>query len=517
MNLEHILTLNSHIPIACPHHHDYYHDDAQIRLLPSGEKEEVLAVGLACSECFSGPRLAKLLQPGFEYERQVMEDMMAGNFAAPLSIHTSAGVPAALSGFIDTLGPLLPWKTAEENLDWCVSLQLEGASAVWAGIDMLLQVSILSTGNKRRKMVAVGAQSYHGPPSTSFGGKSPLWHKNYQLKYPVPEAGVPFDEEELLAKYSAFLETHADEIGVMLFEPQWGSSQTGLVWPKDLLKKYISMAKEKGIKILCDEILCGLGRHGQGTLFLSEAWGLDPDCFTFGKAIGGGAFPLSGAILKSGRDVLGGQGRSVMQSHTFAGSSARALMTGQEVLKEITEYMPSIAKLGEEMKVITDYLTSLADGMLSFQGHGLMWGCLFTHNGMHKEEGLRSKAITTFRKHCESIGIIPYFVPVGGFMVTPCYDTDVGTIYEIGEKLEEAISLTMKEIGWKSQEAAVTVARPMPEEIVVDVDPSIANVKAPPVDDAICNTAFHVYKTCTTCSSFVCPDKRQRFLRTTSA
>mmetsp|Transcript_3163 Transcript_3163/g.9070 ORF Transcript_3163/g.9070 Transcript_3163/m.9070 type:complete len:166 (+) Transcript_3163:2-499(+) len=165
------------------------------------------------------------------------------------------------------------------------------------------------------------------------------------------------------------------------------------------------------------------------------------------------------------------------------------------------------------MKVITDYLTSLADGMLGFQGHGLMWGCLFTHNGMHKEEGLRSRAITTFRKHCEAIGIIPYFVPVGGFMVTPCYDTDVGTIYEIGEKLEEAINLTMKEIGWK-QEA---VAPPMRKEVVVDINPTVVEVKGLPADGAICNTAYHVSKTCTSCSSFVCPDKRQRFLRTTFA
>ena len=40
------------------------------------------------------------------------------------------------------------------------------------------------------------------------------------------------------------------------------------------------MARERGIKIICDEIMCGLGRHGKGTLFISEAWDLDPDCVT---------------------------------------------------------------------------------------------------------------------------------------------------------------------------------------------------------------------------------------------
>lgn len=64
------------------------------------------------------------------------------------------------------------------------------------------------------------------------------------------------------------------------FPQQWGSSQAALPWPEHLLKKYISMARERGIKIICDEIMCGLGRHGKGTLFISETWDLDPDCVT---------------------------------------------------------------------------------------------------------------------------------------------------------------------------------------------------------------------------------------------
>ena len=44
--------------------------------------------------------------------------------------------------------------------------------------------------------------------------------------------------------------------------------------------------------MLADEIMCGLGRHGKGTLFLSEAWDLNPDAVTFGKAIGGGELAI---------------------------------------------------------------------------------------------------------------------------------------------------------------------------------------------------------------------------------
>ena len=148
--------------------------------LPDGSEREILACGLACSECFSGKNLYDILQPGLEYEMRAMENLKNGRPAEPLSIHTSSGVPEALGPFLEALEIHLPWKNKEE-LDWCVSLQIEGASAVMAAIDMVLQVSMFENGKSDRTKVAVGATSYHGPPSTSFGAKSPLWKKHHQL------------------------------------------------------------------------------------------------------------------------------------------------------------------------------------------------------------------------------------------------------------------------------------------------------------------------------------------------
>ena len=48
---------------------------------------------------------------------------------------------------------------------------------------------------------------------------------------------------------------------------QWGSSQAAFPWPKTLLKAYIEMAKARGIRVVADEIMCGLGRHGQGSFW----------------------------------------------------------------------------------------------------------------------------------------------------------------------------------------------------------------------------------------------------------
>jgi adenosylmethionine-8-amino-7-oxononanoate aminotransferase len=421
--------------------------------MPNGNTREIIACGLACSECFSGKTLHQVLKSGFEYETTIMEKLAAGVPAPPLSIHTSNGVPEALGAFLDALRVHLPWKQNQSELDWCVSLQIEGASAVWAAIDMLLQVNTLEGGDPHRIKVAVGATSYHGPPSTSFGSKSAIWPKEQQVMYPVPMADGSHNEPELLAQYETFLDTYASQVGVILFEPQWGSSQAALPWPQHLLKTYIAMAKERGIKVICDEIMCGLGRHGKGTLFLSEAWDLDPDAITFGKAIATGAFQLSGAILKRGREILEVNNATVMQSHTYAGSSTRALMAATEVLKEIVVWLPHVAHMGDEMANIMAYITKISNGLFICHGQGLMWGGIIATTGLCSDAEYRTKVVQAFKKDCYAALIVPYHVPIGGFMITPVIDIDVGAVSDLGARLEQAVLQTMEDVAWPAAPA----------------------------------------------------------------
>ena len=106
-----------------------------------------------------------------------------------------------------------------------------------------------------------------------------------------------------LADFDTFLESHGDDIGVLLVvsglgtinllgclqsplsetwldlravfsldradprccawsqEPQWGSSVAAQPWPRGLLKAYIERAQAKGILVCCDEIMCGEATH----------------------------------------------------------------------------------------------------------------------------------------------------------------------------------------------------------------------------------------------------------------
>ena len=85
----HTSTFNIHEYGPCTHSHCPYH----------------LPLLVFCS----GKNLHKVLAPGFELEQKTMAALESGWAAPPLSIHTSAGTPAALGGFLHALSAHLPW------------------------------------------------------------------------------------------------------------------------------------------------------------------------------------------------------------------------------------------------------------------------------------------------------------------------------------------------------------------------------------------------------------------------
>ena len=419
-------------------------------------------VGGACSEVLGGKNLAGLLRAGFELEQRAFAALEHGEPAEVLSIHTSAGVPEQLETFIHALEPHLP--ITDQRGDWCVNLQAEGASAVHAAIDMCLQASGQDPAQPRAKVgVATGLTSYHGPPSTSPGGGAPLGSRakglTLEAQYPVPtpffrrrgEATDAF-HERTLAAFRAYLDRHEHEIGVLLIEPQWGSSAAAMPWPPALLRAYVEACKGKGIPVISDEIMCGLGRHGQqpargGTgCFLAESWDLDVDAVTFGKAIGGGAgHLLSGAaLLKNASKLQGSSQGTALQSHTYAGSSARALLNGATLLDALPTYRPHVQALGVVIGDILDDLSERSDGAIITHGQGCKWGGIFAHEDVRACQA----ANTIFKAKCAEAAVLPYFVPIGGFMLTPHYDDDVNATSAAITDLADAALATAREMNW---------------------------------------------------------------------
>ena len=404
-------------------------------------------VGAACSEIFGGQNLARILRRGHEMEGEAIRELENNDMARCLSIHTSAGTPSSLTSFLSALSDHVPSK----GEDWFASLQLEGASAVWAAVDLLWQLQQIR--GETRDKIAVGEFSYHGPSTSSYGGKtSDVGKRENQITYPVPALFSHRDvsnqkqvEAEAKDKFHHWLDTHGDEVAVMLVEPQWGSSVAAQPWSPELLRHVIREAQDRGILVCADEIMCGLFRHGKGTMFLSEAWNLNVDAVTFGKSVACGMFPLSGAVVSRGASELRSAGKSVIQSHTYAGSSVRALMTAEAVLKELPKWTDHINRLEHVLSAGMKSFQDNSNGLFISRGHGMMWGSIMDSD---IDAEIRQRALNILKSRCKYHGVWPYFIPVGGVMVTPLLDASESDLNDAMSRLSQCAHDTAREISF---------------------------------------------------------------------
>ena len=254
------------------------------------------------------------------------------------------------------------------------------------------------TAPAARTRVACGASSYHGPASTSPGGGIPGRGRqgpdpSRALSGPVALPPLPGRIRDafharLRAEFIEYLDAYEHELGVVLFEPQWGSSVASTPWPPQLLRAYVTEAKRRGLAVVCDEVMCGLGRHGQDPrgatgCFLTECWDLRPDVITFGKSVGGGAgHLLSGAILLKGASALAAASRTAYQSHTYAGSSVRALCNAASLLDRLESLRADVRRVEAAVKPALDALREESGGRVLTQGQGALWGGLFAHSSL---------------------------------------------------------------------------------------------------------------------------------------
>ncbi|KAJ8613535.1 hypothetical protein CTAYLR_002152 [Chrysophaeum taylorii] len=412
--------------------------DAKLGVRAVVAGDETLVLGGACAEIATGPRLAALVRPGHEKEALALARLEKDEPTAPLSVHTSIGHPGAV---VDVLRAIEPHVPASWTDDWRLSLQLDGASAVRAACDLLLRQC------DRFAPVAVGMESYHGPPSSSVGGVGVLDRalKPPQLSYPIPspfrrragEADGDFNAR-VFDEFRQFCKASSPQ--VVVFEPQWGSSLAAMPWPVELLRACVAEARESGAKVLCDEVMCGMARHGLGRLFLSDAWRLDPDAISLGKALGAGVNPIAGVLVRH-------SDAPPLEIHTYAGASERALMAAAATLDALGDDAPLAAaarRAGDWLAAAMEELQAASRGRLLCHGLGLMRGAIFAH----RDAAQRARFGDVFRANCERRAVLPYHVPVGGFMITPPYDVDLGTLEEGLRRIGQALDDTYATVRW---------------------------------------------------------------------
>lgn len=149
---------------------------------------------------------------------------------------------------------------------------------------------------------------------------------------------------------------------------------------------------------------------------------------------------MSGIAFRRGRSALCETGSKIVQCHTYAGASALALLTAKEVIDELPKWFAHASRMGD---VVHEILGPCSDGtFLKVQGLGLMWGALFVHSEAQK----RQEALALLRVACREEGVWPYFVPAGGFMLTPPMNIDEAELREGLHRLVRSLDKVRKQM-----------------------------------------------------------------------
>ena len=153
----------------------------------------------------------------------------------------------------------------------------------------------------------------------------------------------------------------------VLVEPIQGEAGI-IVPPDDYLPGVRALCTERDVLMIADEIQSGLGRTG--ATFACDHWGVIPDVYTLGKALGGGILPVSAVVAD--RDILGvlhpGQHGS-----TFGGNPLAAAV-GHTVVDMLADgtWQARATELGDHMHARLHEF--LGQGVVAVRGLGLWAG-----------------------------------------------------------------------------------------------------------------------------------------------
>jgi ornithine--oxo-acid transaminase len=237
-----------------------------------------------------------------------------------------------------------------------------GAEAVETAIKLARKWGYTTRGvADGRATVIVAGGNFHGRTTTIVGFSDDPDARSGFGPFTPGFRSVPYGDAEALAA------AMDDTVVGVLIEPIQGEAGV-VVPPPSYLRRVRELCTRHGVLFLADEVQSGLGRTG--TTFAVEHFGVIPDVFILGKALGGGVLPVS--AVAADREILDVI-RPGQHGSTFGGNPL-ACAVGEAVVEllETGEYQRHAARVGT---VLHDELAALqGKGVTALRGLGLWAG-----------------------------------------------------------------------------------------------------------------------------------------------
>lgn len=237
-----------------------------------------------------------------------------------------------------------------------------GAEAVESGIKVARKwgTDVKGVGPGRANIV-VAENNFHGRTISIVSFSSDESARGGFGPFTPGFRAVPFGDADAVA---AAID---DDTVAVLLEPIQGEAGI-IVPPDDYLPRVREICTRANVLLIADEIQAGLARTGR--TFACEHWGVVPDMYLLGKALGGGVVPLSAVVAN--RDVLGVLHPGEHGS-TFGGNPlATAIGATVVAMLETGEFQNRSTELGDHLH--TRLRGLIGAGVLEVRGRGLWAG-----------------------------------------------------------------------------------------------------------------------------------------------
>jgi adenosylmethionine-8-amino-7-oxononanoate aminotransferase len=320
----------------------------------------------------------------------------------------------------------------------------------------------LERGQPQRVRMVARWQSYHGatlgamavsgntrrrapylPLLPDWGHIAPCYCYRCPLGLQYPDCRVACADE--LEKFAA--NAGAETIAAFLFEPVVGATLGAVVPPDGYPQRLAEICKQRGILLIADEVMTGMGRTGAP--FAVEHWGVVPDMILVGKGVASGYAPLGAVIVAPHVAESVARGSGVFE-HGFTYQSHPVVMAaGLAVLDTLEQngLFDRVTPMGEELRRA---LQPLCDSPVvgDIRGRGLLLGIEFVRDRATRQPfPPEAKFAERVRQAAFELGVSVY--PVQGcadgnagdlILLAPPFIITEAEIKEIAQTLQTAVT-----------------------------------------------------------------------------
>jgi adenosylmethionine-8-amino-7-oxononanoate aminotransferase len=278
-----------------------------------------------------------------------------------------------------------------------------GSEAIESALKLARQYQV-EIGETRRYQIISRRQSYHGSTLGALSVSGNLRRREIYVPMVKEFAHIGFPYcyrcaydctdscrncgQQYAGELEKAIEAAQGEAAGFIFEPVSGATLGAVVPPPGYLQSIADICRRRGVLLIADEVMTGMGRTGRN--FAVEHWDVGPDILVTAKGLASGYAPL-GAVIVTRKivDAIAEGSGFVIHGFTYnshpvslaAGRAVLRILREQNLVQNADSSLPGT--IAATLKSALESLRDL-DSVGDIRGIGLLWAIEFVADKISK-------------------------------------------------------------------------------------------------------------------------------------